>query len=231
MVFINSTGNGSVYPWTYDSTTLDAYRRYAKAKVRLIPLLDRWSKRAAQEGTIGPVRPLVLDDPSPAARSIDDQWLLGKRILVAPVLEEGARSREVYLPVGDRWQRVTVGAEGRLVEQGKPETGGRTVTAPAPLEDIPIYVRAKAPKDEGEREQPDRGGGGGGRGEDERQEDRGGDGGGAVPATGGEATGDGGGLPFTGLPLAGLIAAAAALLLTGTILRGRVRSRGADDQR
>ena len=136
----NSTDKGSVYPHTYEST-VDIYRRYARAKVRLIPLVDRWSKRASRDGTIGPVRPLVLDDPSPAARSIDDQWLLGRTILVAPVLEEGATSREVYLPAGARWQRVTVAEDGRFAAAGEPLDGGRTVTAPAPLADIPIYLR------------------------------------------------------------------------------------------
>lgn len=138
----NSTSNGSVYPFSYGDWMLRTYRRYARAKMRLIPLVSRWSKRAARHGTIGPVRPLVLDDPSRAARSVEDQWLLGKRILVAPVLEEGARSRRVYLPRSSRWQRVVVGGGGRLVPQGRPLRGGRTVTAAAPLADIPIFLRA-----------------------------------------------------------------------------------------
>lgn len=137
----NSTYHKSVYPYTYGNPALSIYRRYAKAKVRLIGLVDRWSRRAAREGTIGPVRPLVVDDPSPAARSIDDEWLLGRNILVAPVLREGARERDVYLPAGSHWQRVVVDDRGRLVPEGKLKKGGRTVSAPAPLRDIPLYRR------------------------------------------------------------------------------------------
>ena len=138
----NSTFKGSVYPFTYGGRTLDAYRRYAKLKVRLIPLVDRWSRRAARDGAIGPVRPLVLDDPSPAARSIDDQWLLGRDLLVAPVLDHGARERSVYLPAGERWQRVVVDSDGRLARRGPMMAGGRRITAPAPYGDIPLFVRA-----------------------------------------------------------------------------------------
>jgi len=111
--------------------------------VRLIPLVDRWSKRAASKGAIGPVRPLVLDDPSPAARAVKDEWLLGTDLLVAPVVEEGATTRRVYLPAGARWERVVVGRAGRLVPTGDVGLGGSTVTAPAPLEDIPLYRRVK----------------------------------------------------------------------------------------
>jgi alpha-glucosidase (family GH31 glycosyl hydrolase) len=139
----NSTMKGSVYPWERDRQTLDVYRRYAKAKVRQIPLVDRLSKQAARTGAIGPVRPLVLDDPSPAARAVKDEWLLGRDLLVAPVVVEGATSRRVYLPGGARWERQTVGEDGRLVPTGDVSRGGIMVTAPAPITDIPIYRRVK----------------------------------------------------------------------------------------
>lgn len=137
----NSTGKGSLLPWDAGEAALDAYRRYAKAKVRLVRLVDRWSRRAARDGTIGPVRPLVLDDPSPAARSVDDQWLLGRDVLVAPVLRRGARTRRVHLPAGERWRRVRVGRAGELVPEGGWLDGGRTVEAAAPLADIPLFLR------------------------------------------------------------------------------------------
>ena len=140
----NSTGKGSVYPWERDGQTLDTYRRYARAKVRLIPLVDRWARRASRRGTIGPVRPLVLDDPSPAARAVEDEWLLGRDLLVAPVVVQGATSRRVYLPAGSRWERLVVGGDGRLVPTGDVARGGRTVIAPAPITDIPIYRRITA---------------------------------------------------------------------------------------
>lgn len=137
----NSTFNGSVMPWDFDEGTLDTYRRYARAKVRLIDEVDAWSQRAAADGTVGPVRPLVLEDASPAARSVDDQWLLGDDLLVAPVLHLGVTEREVVLPAGSRWQQVRVAADGRLMPLGAPHDGGQVITAPAPIEDIPVFRR------------------------------------------------------------------------------------------
>ena len=137
----NSTDKKSLYPWEAGEATVDAYRRYARAKVKLIDLVDAESRRAAQEGSVGPVRPLVLEDGSKAARSVEDEWLLGRDLLVAPVLERGARSRRVYLPAGARWERVTVGEDGALVPTGDVGAGGTTITAPAPLADIPVFRR------------------------------------------------------------------------------------------
>ena len=58
--------------------------------------------------------------------------MFGPDYLVAPVLQSGAREREVYLPEG-RWQDIRT---GEVLE------GGRTVTAPAPIDSIPVFKRA-----------------------------------------------------------------------------------------
>ncbi len=240
----NSTFNGSAYPFSFDRQTLETYRRYARAKVRLIPLVDRWSKRAASDGTIGPVRPLVLDDPSAAARSIDDEWLLGENILVAPVLEEGARSRRVYLPAGSDWQRVVVDAKGRLAPRGKTQAGGRTVSASAPMTDIPIYRRVGAseagsgkaggstPEEAGTGE-GDRGSADGGSrsvladavDRDDRSRLDAAAGSTATVADGDVGDHGGGRLPFTGLPLAALLLTGAALATIGLVLRRQASAR------
>ncbi len=66
---------------------------------------------------------------------MDDQFLLGPDVLVAPVYEAGARSRRVYLPSGARWvDRVT----GRVFE------GGTALDADTPLDRIPVFVREGA---------------------------------------------------------------------------------------
>jgi alpha-glucosidase (family GH31 glycosyl hydrolase) len=88
------------------------------------------------------VRPLVLVDSSPQGRAVDDQWMLGDDILVAPVVVQGAVSRSVYLPAGSDWQQVTVGEDGSFVPTGDISPGGTTVVAPAPLTDIPIFLRS-----------------------------------------------------------------------------------------
>ena len=80
-----------------------------------------------------PMRPLVMDFLSdPRVRDIGDQFLFGPAILVNPVTEPGAATRRLYLPRGtwyDFWS-------GKAVE------GGRAIDAAAPLERIPLYVRA-----------------------------------------------------------------------------------------
>lgn len=136
----NSTGKTSLFPWEAGGVHLDAYRRYGRAKRRLIDLVDRWSRRAAREGVVGPVRPLVLSDPRLA--SVDDAWTLGRDVLVAPILTPGRTARTVPLPAGSRWQQVRVDRLGRWEDVGEPVTGGRVVRAAAPIEDIPIFLRA-----------------------------------------------------------------------------------------
>lgn len=148
----SSTFNGSVFPWTWAEGQGDApaaydtpgiFRRYARLKVNLAPLVEHWVARAAHTGDIGPVRPLILDDPSPAAMAVDYQWLLGEDLLVAPVVTEDAREQAVYFPAGARWQAVRVDAEGRLAPTGSVHEGGRSETLaldPA-LTDIPLFLR------------------------------------------------------------------------------------------
>lgn len=138
----NSTQNTSLYPHDLEGRHLDAYRRYARLKVRLAGLVDRLTRRAAAGRGLGPVRPLVLADRSRAARSIDDQWLLGPDLLVAPVLSPDATSRSVYLPRGSRWRPVRVTRHGRLEAYGTARRGGRRIRVPVTLRNIPLFVAA-----------------------------------------------------------------------------------------
>src|SRR5579884_416607 len=88
----------------------------------------------AQEKGIPPMRPLFFDFPrDEASASIDDEFLFGPNLLVAPVLTAGARSRKVYLPAGTSW---TDAWSGQNVD------GGQRIVAEAPLDRIPLYLRA-----------------------------------------------------------------------------------------
>jgi alpha-glucosidase len=74
-----------------------------------------------------------MSDPTdPELRGRDDAFMLGDVILVAPVLEPGATERELYLPRGVWYEYDT----GKLID------GSRSVTISAPLERMPIYIRA-----------------------------------------------------------------------------------------
>jgi alpha-D-xyloside xylohydrolase len=89
---------------------------------------------AASETGLPPMRPLWFDFPDDAtAWTIEDQYLFGPSVMVAPVTELGARSRRVYLPEGSAWPEAFT--DERL-------EGGQWTTASAPLEHIPVYLRA-----------------------------------------------------------------------------------------
>lgn len=92
--------------------------------------------RLAHEKGIPPMRPLFFDFPDdPESANINDEFLFGPDLLVAPVLQEGMRSRNVYLPGGTIW---TDARTGQTFE------GGHDLIAEAPLERIPLYLRANA---------------------------------------------------------------------------------------
>ena len=85
-----------------------------------------------QDGTI--MRGLSMDFlQDPAARDVRDEYLFGKAFLVAPVYQFKARSRPVYLPAGADWYDF---------HTGERQAGGQKVDAAAPLERMPLYVRA-----------------------------------------------------------------------------------------
>jgi alpha-D-xyloside xylohydrolase len=79
------------------------------------------------------MRALFLEFPDEAlAWEVSDQFMFGPDVLVAPVTTQGAREREVYLPEGASWLDAWTGE--RVGENG-------WVTAAAPLERIPVYLR------------------------------------------------------------------------------------------
>ena len=82
------------------------------------------------------MRPLLMDFVSDRrVWDIDDEYLFGPALLVAPVTEFGARERTLYLPAGTSWIDL---ATGRRLE------GGQEVTVAAPRERIPLFARAGA---------------------------------------------------------------------------------------
>jgi alpha-glucosidase len=86
---------------------------------------------------VPPVRPLLWDFGSDAiATTVEDAFMLGPDLLVAPVLDQGATTREVYLPAHPGgWYDWHDGASYE---------GGRTITVAAPLGRLPVFARAGA---------------------------------------------------------------------------------------
>ena len=99
---------------------------------RMRPYVRSLMEAAHEKGT--PVmRPLFYDFPEDKkAWEVGDEYMFGPDVLVAPVLYEGVREREVYLPEGT-W---------RNINDGKEYKGGQTITAAAPYDAIPVFAKA-----------------------------------------------------------------------------------------
>ncbi len=117
------------------TSVYEALAYYDRLRYRLMPYIytlagDTWWK----DGTI--MRGLVMDFPGdPKVRDIDDEYLFGPAFLVAPVTAYRATARPVYLPAGTRWYDF---------HSGKSYEGSSSIDAPAPLERMPLFVRAGA---------------------------------------------------------------------------------------
>jgi len=104
---------------------------YTRLRYQLMPYIYSLAGMAWRDDyTL--MRPLVMDYTADLqTRNIGDQFLLGPALMVAPVYEYGARSREVYFPEGRGWYDFYT---------GKHMDGGQRQTVAAPYERIPLYV-------------------------------------------------------------------------------------------
>jgi alpha-glucosidase len=121
-------------PWRFGKYYEDIIRKYLKLRYRLLPFLYTTLEEAARTGV--PVfRPLLLNyQQDTNTLDLDDQFMIGSELLVAPILKRDITSRMVYLPQGtwiDYWT-------------GKRITGGSMIRVEAPLETVPMFVRAGA---------------------------------------------------------------------------------------
>jgi alpha-glucosidase len=116
-------------PWSFGARALALSRIILRRRYALLPLLYRLAHEAHETG-LPIVRPVFMHYDVPHGVA-GDQFLLGDRVLVAPVLEKGARRREVWLPDG-RWTHWLT---------GQVRDGGQPVAVDAPLGLTPIFVR------------------------------------------------------------------------------------------
>ncbi len=128
----SARGTSRREPWCFGPACLAIARRFLQLRQALLPYLYTLAWQAHREGT-PLIRPLFWPEGGdPALWDVDDAFFLGDALLVAPVLEEGVRRRRVHLPAGlwyDFWEDT-------------PREGGQEVDLPAPLERIPLLVRA-----------------------------------------------------------------------------------------
>jgi alpha-glucosidase len=127
-------GSPDQEPWSYGRPYEAINRRAIELRYELLPQVYNAMHDASETG-VPPLRPLMLEYPTdPRALAIQDQFLFGADLLVAPVLREEAREREVYLPAGDWYDFWT----------GRSVAGGASIRVPVTLESIPIFVRGGA---------------------------------------------------------------------------------------
>jgi alpha-D-xyloside xylohydrolase len=118
--------------WSFGERAYDIIRELLLMRERLKPYILQQMTLASKKGT-PPMRPLFFDFPDdPGCVDIDDQFLFGPDLLVAPILHRYAVRRKVYLPSNARWTDAWTGRELR---------GGQTIEADAPLDRIPLYLR------------------------------------------------------------------------------------------
>ena len=119
--------------WSYGEANYDIMKKYIELRETLKPYIAQLMQAAHEAGD--PVmRPLFYDFPEdPEAWKVEDAYLFGPDVLVAPILEAGQRERAVYLPTGTSWRDA---ATGTVLP------GGRWIlNCSAPLDRIPVFVR------------------------------------------------------------------------------------------
>ena len=135
------TGTNAHEPWAFGPQIEAVCRRYIGLRYQLLPYFYNLFHQASQTGA--PImRPLVWHYPhDPRTFNLNDQFLLGPDLLVAPVLAPGLTARAVYLPKG-RWYRWR--PTGTLSATQPAVEGPTHIIADAPLHELPLFVRAGA---------------------------------------------------------------------------------------
>jgi len=119
--------------WAYGKQAEPILAKYLRLRYQLMPYIYSLGFHAYQTGAPY-MRALFMDFPhDPRVTDIRDEYMFGPAFLVAPVTEQGATSRKVYLPAGSDW--FNYWTSERL-------QGGQTVDVPAPIDTIPLFVRA-----------------------------------------------------------------------------------------
>ena len=118
--------------WSFGEENYEILKKFLFVRERLRPYVRACMKAASETGA--PVmRPLFFDFPGDeTCWNVEDAYMFGPDLLVAPVMEAGVQERSVYLPAGCRWTEAATGKEYE---------GGQTVSAAAPMDVIPVFTR------------------------------------------------------------------------------------------
>lgn len=125
-------GDNAVEPWQFGERAERHSRSAIELKYRLFPYLYSYAREAHDSG-LPLLRGLFMEYPhDQQALAIDDQFLFGEELLVAPVLRKGERVRHLYLPEGEWYD---------FHDPRQTYFGGETIAYRAPLSVIPLFVK------------------------------------------------------------------------------------------
>ncbi|MFZ1132522.1 MAG: glycoside hydrolase family 31 protein [Terriglobales bacterium] len=124
--------------WSYGPDAQKILVSFDRLRYRLLPYIYSLAWKTTDD-SYTPMRPLVMDFRTDVrAQNTDDEFLYGPAFLVSPVTEPAATSRRVYLPSTEAAENL----KWYDFWNGAPVAGGREITAEAPLDRLPLYVRA-----------------------------------------------------------------------------------------
>ncbi len=119
--------------WSYGKQAEPILAKYLRLRYQLMPYIYSLGHKANQTGAPF-MRGLFMDfGDDPKTADIGDEYMFGPALLVAPVTEQGRTSRQVYLPAGTDWYNFWTNERMH---------GGQTITVDAPIDTIPLFVRA-----------------------------------------------------------------------------------------
>jgi alpha-D-xyloside xylohydrolase len=119
--------------WSYGKAAEPILEKYLRLRYELLPYIYSLGYHTWQTGAPF-MRALPLDFPDdPKVADMRDEYMFGPAFLVAPVTEQGATTRDVYLPAGADWYNYWTGERAH---------GGQTLKVDAPIDTIPLFVRA-----------------------------------------------------------------------------------------
>jgi alpha-D-xyloside xylohydrolase len=119
--------------WSYGKQAEPILEKYLKLRYQLLPYIYSLGYKTYATGAPY-MRALFMDFPNdPKIADLGDEYMFGPAFLVAPVTEQGATSRAVYLPAGTDWYNYWTSERFH---------GGQTINVSAPIDQLPLFVRA-----------------------------------------------------------------------------------------
>ena len=119
--------------WSYGQAAEPILSKYLKLRYTLLPYIYSLGWFTHQTGAPF-MRALFMDFPHDlTVANMTDEYMFGPAFLVAPVVQQGATTREVYLPAGTDWYNYWTGEKLQ---------GGETIAVQSPIDTIPLFVRA-----------------------------------------------------------------------------------------